>query len=419
MSNDYIRVLIIDDDPDSCDGVKILLSFHEKYKFSVDECRTLKEALSLNLNSYDIIILDMILPDSKGVNLYRSVSSLTSTPIIILSGYSDLAKEAAKAGAQGYLLKPVNHDVLTQTIIFSIERSKLVNKLKEERKRFEMVMEGISDSIIIYETNDGEDFKIVDMNRSAEKLENVVKSKVIGLSGEKVFPYIKKFKFNEIFKEVYITGIPKEDGLKRYDDDTWRTNYIYKLPENNIANICYDKTDIVNILKSLKEKERMLRCAFNFNRDIIFITDSKHNIVDRNRSFNNILGYHYKKDTDINLKDFWLDDENRNNFINYLRNNENNLNKECTFTAKNGDKIHCIISAYILEEKNYYFVHDITKEKISYNFMSKSKHILSDIIESKIDDWKSEEDVRIVLRKEKIDEIDSIIDEIQKFSGEK
>ena len=427
MSRNYIKVLIIDDDDDSCDGVKILLSFHEKYKFKVDDCKTLKEALNLNLNNYDIIILDMLLPDSKGVDLYKSISSLTNTPIIILSGYSDLARDAAKAGAQGYLLKPVSHDVLVQTIIFSIERSKLVNKLREEKKRFEMVMEGISDSIIIYETNDGENFKIVDMNRSAEKLENIVKSKVIGLEGEKVFPYIKKFNFNEIFKEVYKNGTPKEDGLRKYNDGTWRTNYIYKIPENDIVSICYDKTDIVKILKSLEEKERMLRCSFNFNRDMIFITDMNYNILDRNRSFNKNLNYHYKNDVEINIKNVWKEKEKCEKFFEKLKRKGQNLNVECTFISKDGNEIYCIISAYILEDKIYYFAHDITKEKISSNIISKSEHILSDIVESKsnidlnkeLDEWKEEENVRIVLRKEKINEIDKIINDIQGFIGKK
>jgi len=427
MSDNIINVLIIDDDDDSCDGIKILLSFHEKYKFFVEECKTLKESLKLNLNNYDIIILDMILPDSKGTKLYNIISSSTNSPIMILSGYPDLAIDAAKAGAQSYLIKPVSRDVLIQTILFTIEKYKLINKIKTEEKRFKMVMEGTSDPIIIYTTENGKDFKIINMNSAAEKLEKLDRKDVIGKYGKDVFPYISKYNFNNLFKKVYKTGNPFDDDLKQYDDGTWRTNYIYKLPSDDVVNVCYDQTNMINILKDLEEKEKMLRCSFNFNRDIIFITDMDHNVLDRNRSFNKFLKYHYLNDKDINDKNIWKDLSLRDKFLNELHRNGQNLNKEVTFLSKDKDEIYCIISAYILENKIYYFVHDITQEKKSIEVMSKSSHMLSDIIKSKVDidlenefnKWKEEENVRIVLRKEKINEIDSIIKDIQNFSGEK
>ena len=417
MDNKY-KVLIIDDDDDSCDATKMLLSYHEKYKFDTEECKTLKKSLKLNLNNYDIIILDMILPDSKGVELYKSIASSTNTPIMVLSGYPDLAKEAALAGAQSYLIKPVSHDILIQTIIFTIEKSKLINKIEKERKKFEMVMEGTNNPIIIYNTKNGKDFKIINMNSAAEKLEKVNKKDVIGKNSKDVFSYINKYEFNKLFEKVYETEKPYNDELKQYDDGTWRTNYIYKLPSNDIVNVCFDRTNMINILKELEEKEKMLRCAFNFNRDIMFITDMDHNIIDRNRSFNKVLKYSYKNDKNINAKDIWKDENVKDEFFKKLLKNGENLNNECELLTKDKESIYCIISAYILEKKIYYFVHDITKEKKSSDVISKSKHLLSNILDSKINDWKSEEDVKILLRKEKIDEIDSIIDEIQKFSGE-
>lgn len=427
MLKNLIKVLIIDDDDDSCDGVKVLLSYHEKYKFLVEDCKTLKDSLKLNLNNYDIIILDMILPDSKGTELYKTIASSTNSPIMILSGYPGLAVDAAKAGAQSYLIKPVGHDILIQTIIFTIEKYKLINKIKTEEKRFKMVMEGTSDPIIIYTTENKKDFKIINMNSAAEKLEKISRKNVIGKYGKDVFPYIGKYKFDELFERVYRTGKPFDDKLKEYDDGTWRTNYIYKLPSDDIVNICYDQTKVINILKELEEKEKMLRCSFNFNRDIIFITDMDHNILDRNRSFNKFLKYHYLNDMEINDKKIWKDLKLRDKFLNELQRNGQNLNEEVIFLGKNGEKIYCIVSAYILENKIYYFVHDVTIEKKSKEFMSKSSDMLSDIMKSKVnvdlenefEKWKEEENVRIVLRKEKINEIDNIIKDIQNFSGEK
>src|SRR5674536_76526 len=90
---------------------------------------TLNEALSvLKEQPYDVILLDLGLPDSDGVNTYLSVHNKNPlVPIIILIGLNDgkIESHALKEGAQDFLVKGKTEGRLLQSIIqCSIERKK-------------------------------------------------------------------------------------------------------------------------------------------------------------------------------------------------------------------------------------------------------------------------------------------------------
>lgn len=82
----------------------------------------------------DVVLLDLSLPDSQGLEgLSRLQAVSPNVPIIVLSGMADkaLALDAVKQGAQDYLMKDtINADMLTRIIQYSIER-----KMAEERYR--------------------------------------------------------------------------------------------------------------------------------------------------------------------------------------------------------------------------------------------------------------------------------------------
>jgi CheY-like chemotaxis protein len=80
----------------------------------------------LSKQAIDLIFLDLGLPDSKGLEgLRRLTSMMLNTPIIVLTGSDDktLALEALKHGAQDYLVKgTMNAEALSRTMEYSIER---------------------------------------------------------------------------------------------------------------------------------------------------------------------------------------------------------------------------------------------------------------------------------------------------------
>jgi CheY-like chemotaxis protein len=89
----------------------------------------------LSHNDFDLILLDLNLPDSQGVSTFEKVKKAAGdTPIIIMSGMvdEDIAVSAVQKGAQDYLIKgQIDSQLLIRAILYAIERQKLIVELQE------------------------------------------------------------------------------------------------------------------------------------------------------------------------------------------------------------------------------------------------------------------------------------------------
>lgn len=95
----------------------------------LQQTETLGDALQeLSKSSVDLVLLDLNLPDSSGLETYMRLKHLQhEIPIVILSSDADeaLAVEAVRHGAQDYLVKSrFDHDHLSRSIRFALERSR-------------------------------------------------------------------------------------------------------------------------------------------------------------------------------------------------------------------------------------------------------------------------------------------------------
>ena len=112
-----LRVLVIDDESVICDACQLVLG--EK-GHDVDRCRTGKAGLlAIESGGYDLILLDMKLPDIDGTEILKPVREKTPAPcVIVMTGYSTMsnALQAMKLGAADYLAKPFTDDELLTAI---------------------------------------------------------------------------------------------------------------------------------------------------------------------------------------------------------------------------------------------------------------------------------------------------------------
>ena len=112
-----IRVLVIDDEGVICDACRLVLS--EK-GYGVDHCMTGKAGLlAVERGTYDLILLDMKLPDIDGTEVLKAVREKTPAPcVIVMTGYSTMSNaiNAMKLGAADYLDKPFTDDELIEAI---------------------------------------------------------------------------------------------------------------------------------------------------------------------------------------------------------------------------------------------------------------------------------------------------------------
>jgi diguanylate cyclase (GGDEF)-like protein/PAS domain S-box-containing protein len=130
--------------------------------------------------------------------------------------------------------------------------------LRESEYRFRELFDKMKSGVAVYEAiNDGSDFIFRDFNRAAEIMEGVTKEMVIGKSVLEVFPGVKEFGLLDLFQSVWKSGIPRNLPISHYKDtriDSWRENYVYKLPAGELVAIYDDVTE----QKKMEEEIRML-----------------------------------------------------------------------------------------------------------------------------------------------------------------
>ncbi|MBI3773950.1 MAG: response regulator [Gammaproteobacteria bacterium] len=110
MSNQsLIRVLMVGDNLGDLRLVQEMLTESGANQFFLEHVRYIKHALdNLVQTHYDVLLLDLALPDGRGLNNVNKIQAAApGLPIIVLSGISDeqLALQAVKAGAQDYLVR--------------------------------------------------------------------------------------------------------------------------------------------------------------------------------------------------------------------------------------------------------------------------------------------------------------------------
>jgi DNA-binding NtrC family response regulator len=124
-----IRILIIDDEQIIGDGCRLVLSEHG---YSVDFHMNGKAGINAILNDeFDIVLLDMKLPDMDGMEILRTASKKKpNLYIIVMTGYSTVqnAVEAMKLGAIDYMAKPFSDEELVITVERAVEKKQLVEE---------------------------------------------------------------------------------------------------------------------------------------------------------------------------------------------------------------------------------------------------------------------------------------------------
>ncbi|MGE3062463.1 MAG: PAS domain S-box protein [bacterium] len=110
--------------------------------------------------------------------------------------------------------------------------------LEEYSVKVKSIFDRLSECVIIYRTSDGENFIIADLNKTAERTEQISRERVIGKNVEEVFPGVIGFGLLEIFKKVYLTGMDIHKEASVYRDDRIsgvRENFVHKLSSDEIV----------------------------------------------------------------------------------------------------------------------------------------------------------------------------------------
>ncbi|MBI2924169.1 MAG: SpoIIE family protein phosphatase [Verrucomicrobia bacterium] len=129
-----IRVLLVEDNPGDARLIRAMLKAADGDGFQVERADRLLTGLEqMAAGRIDVVLLDLSLPDSQGLDTFtRASATAPKVPIIVMSGSADetLAVHAVQAGAQDYLVKGhVDSHGLGRAIRYAIERQRTAEQL--------------------------------------------------------------------------------------------------------------------------------------------------------------------------------------------------------------------------------------------------------------------------------------------------
>ena len=169
LRNKHLHILIVEDNT----GDYILIEEFLKEEVGtplITRTNTLTETKQLLIGDedFDIILLDLSLPDSTGEELLTQIIQLVDhIPIIVLTGYSDkhFGIKALSLGISDYLLKDeLSAPLLAKSISYSIERKRISIQLEESEEKYRNLFHFSPTPMWVY---DMDNFHFLDVNEAA------------------------------------------------------------------------------------------------------------------------------------------------------------------------------------------------------------------------------------------------------------
>jgi len=198
VSDNYTNILLIEDNPGDARFIQEILKESQRKLFTLKSVGTLSAGLKCLLEEgFSIILLDLSLPDSFGLDTFiKTYSQASEVPIIVLTGNDDdtLAVRALQEGAQDYLVKGnVNSELLWRSLGYAMERNKIKQELKQKvaevessEERAKAQYKGIPIPTITWQKK-GDTLLLVDYNDAIEAITQGTIANCIGMPAEEFF----------------------------------------------------------------------------------------------------------------------------------------------------------------------------------------------------------------------------------------
>ncbi|MCX6151493.1 MAG: PAS domain S-box protein [Ignavibacteriales bacterium] len=313
MDQDKIKVLLIEDSLGDIRIISDMIRFSGEERFELNHNIQLNSALErIKNNSYDVILLDLNLPDSKGIEtLEKLLTNVTDIPIVILGEVKDgnFELSAIQLGAQDYLIKGYFDDnLLIRSLLYAIERKKVKRKIEETTQLLEAIFDNTNMLLVYLDTN----FNFVNVNRGFAEVNGKEKSFFIG---KNYFDLIKTDGLAEIFKGVLTSGNSYSASSKQFIGDHltergityWDWSLIpLRSPDGKIYGLVLSISDVTeNVLaqKKFQEEHDRSQMYLDVAGVIILVVDPTQNVSMINKKGCDILGY---KESEIVGKN-WFD----------------------------------------------------------------------------------------------------------------
>jgi len=277
---------------------------------------------------------------------------------------------------------------LTSIFVYYLYDLQNRKEIELKENRYKKLFNNIDNAVAIFKPiNNGENFRLVDVNFKAQSLEERSKKEVMGKKFKELSENREFSELYSIFKRVYKTGKPEEYFLeinKDEDLEMYQRNYIYKLKSGEIVNIYEDLTKLKNKEKTLKSKNELLEGLMDNLLVGVAVVNQDGNIAHLNKGFNSITGYDEK---DINSLEDW--------FLRAFPNQANRKKakiiwekgleskqavRDLEITCKDGTKKQLHFRANFMEDKHIVSLIDMTEKNKLHNQLKEKSDYLKKII---------------------------------------
>jgi PAS domain S-box-containing protein len=148
---DRVRVLLIEDNPGDVRLVQEMLT-ETASNFRIHVAAALEEGLQfLASHDIDVVLLDLGLPDSYGLETLTKLQAQAShLPIVVMTSVADeaLAIRAVQRGAEDYLVKgQIEKGLLRHALLYAVERKRMKMALAQSEERYRQIVETANEGI--------------------------------------------------------------------------------------------------------------------------------------------------------------------------------------------------------------------------------------------------------------------------------
>ena len=184
-----ITVLLVEDNPGDARLILELLGEVQTQAFDLERVERLDDALTrLSRTGVDVVLLDLGLPDSQGLETFmRARRGAPDEPIVVISGLDDerLALEAVRSGAQDYLVKGrIEGHLLARVLRYAVERKRGEEALRASEAHHRTILENIGDAVFIADPQG----RYLDVNPRACELTGYSRDELLQLTVSDTYP---------------------------------------------------------------------------------------------------------------------------------------------------------------------------------------------------------------------------------------
>jgi PAS domain S-box-containing protein len=295
MARKTLKMLIVEDSPSDLEQLQEGFLGRKKTIFKMTIVKDLREAAeALEKDSFEIILLDMSLPGSNGIEAYHKIKEKAgNTPVIIMTGSNEdrLAEMAIKDGAQDHIVKEnLNMQEVERSIKYAVERKKQEKLLKESEEKYKNIFNYAEVGIFRSKIDGG---GLLDFNKRMEDILGYTRRELLALPEEQIWVDERlrgimrgELKENRVLKDYEAEIVTKNGKIKT----VMVSKRLYE-KEGFIEGTISDITKLKKWQDTIVESEDRFRSAFEQAAVGMAFMRMDGKFIKVNKRYCEILGY--------------------------------------------------------------------------------------------------------------------------------